>query len=550
MSVQDRATGLFVLMLVLVGWLWPRIFASGFAAFENFGVRLATRKRLAILVVALAPVLVRVSLLPILSVPLPYTQDEFSYLLAADTFAHGRLANPPHPMWVYLDTFHVNQHPTYSSIYPPAQGAALAVGELLGNSWTGVLLTTALMCGAGLWAMQGWLPAPWALLGAMLLALRLGIFGYWANSYWGGQVAAFGGALVIGALPRILHFHRARDAIMLGLGMAILANSRPFEGLIFCVPVLVALVVWLCGRRSPRWRETLSRVTLPVCAVMLLCLSFMGYYNWRLTGNPIRFAYVVNVRSHFAVPQLAWEKTVAPFHFLNPQFESYYNVWWPSHAWAYGRPNTIEHISLALARDAQTFSGYFLWPELCIAVIALPWLIRDRRVRFLILQLALCIAGFVAVAMFLPHYAAPLTATTFILVAQAFRHIRLWRFGPRPVGIGVTRMTGLAALLLIPLHPWPAVQQQSARNRAEFARMLEAKPGKQLVIVRYSPLHYIHAEWVYNKADIDNAKIVWAREIPGISMQPLLDYFHERKVWLVEPDLAPRERIGTNNAPE
>ncbi len=63
-----------------------------------------------------------------------------------------------------------------------------------------------------------------------------------------------------------------------------------------------------------------------------------------------------------------------------------------------------------------------------------------------------------------------------------------------------------------------------------------------LVIVRYTTWHNALQEWVYDRADIDDAKTVWAREIPGVSMQPLLDYFRGRDVWLVEPDrgLVPR----------
>src|SRR4051812_49560410 len=51
------------------------------------------------------------------SVPLPAQPDEYSYLLAADTFARGRLTNPPHPMGRYLQTPEGLQQPTYSSKY-------------------------------------------------------------------------------------------------------------------------------------------------------------------------------------------------------------------------------------------------------------------------------------------------------------------------------------------------------------------------------------------------------------------------------------------------
>ena len=46
-------------------------------------------------------------------------------------------------------------------------------------------------------------------------------------------------------------------------------------------------------------------------------------------------------------------------------------------------------------------------------------------------------------------------------------------------------------------------------------------------------------EWVYNRAVIDHSKIVWAREIPGLDLEPLLKYFSDRQVWVVEPDVVP-----------
>jgi hypothetical protein len=64
-------------------------------------------------------------------------------------------------------------------------------------------------------------------------------------------------------------------------------------------------------------------------------------------------------------------------------------------------------------------------------------------------------------------------------------------------------------------------------------------PGKQLVIVRYSPDHNSLDEWVYNAADIDGAKVIWAREMNAANDFELIDHYKDRKVWLVQPDTEP-----------
>ena len=540
MSLKQFLIGIMTLSGFAAAFFAPRFGDGPLTIVETLGLRLAERKNVAIVVIAVAAIVLRLSLIWIVPVPVPEIADEFSYLLAGDTFAHGHLTNPAHPMWLYFDTFLEIQHPTYMSKFHPAQGAVLALGQILDHPWIGVLLSMAGMCAVCLWALQGWLPPGWALLGGILVLLRFAIFGYWINSYWGGGVAAIGGALVIGALARIMNYkdNRARYAAILGIGAAILFNSRPFEGFIFCLPVLGALLFWIFRGQCPHWRIVLLRVALPLCVVGVLCAAFDGYYNWRGTGNPFLFPYEVHERTYMSLPPFQWQKAAAPLHYVNSQFAGIYNGdGWARTIWTRGRITNLKSLIVVSWLHARGIVAFFLWPELFFVLVAAsPWIVRDHRVRLLLIQGGVCFCGFLLVVWFQYHYVAPLTATIICLVVQAIRHLRKWKVGSRQVGIGLSRAAVLLAVVLAPFHPLYSDLLPAMAARELIERQLNHLSGEHLVIVRYSPRHNPHEEWVYNRADIDHAKIVWAREIPGLSPDPLLAYFHGRQVWIVEPD--------------
>src|SRR5260370_37768948 len=119
------------------------------------------------------------------------------------------------------------------------------------------------------------------------------------NSYWGGATAAIGGALVLGALPRIAKHSKIPDTILLGLGVAILANSRPYEGFLCCVPAAAWFFWWLIGKTKsrPPLRARLHNVLAPLAHVLVLPTAFMGYYTCLLTGRQRLMQPVLNTSS-------------------------------------------------------------------------------------------------------------------------------------------------------------------------------------------------------------------------------------------------------------
>jgi hypothetical protein len=204
------------------------------------------------------------------------------------------------------------------------------------------------------------------------------------------------------------------------------------------------------------------------------------------------------------------------------------------------------------------YSGFALLPPL----IMLRRVLMDTRIRFLVLCVAVLALGLVIQIFLIPHYMACFTGAFYAIGLQAMRHLRLWSPEGKPVGIAIVRFT-LSLLLVMaglrlyagPLHlalpEWPSVKwnfvwygpDHFGTERARVEAELQQLPGKQLAIVHYTPLHNPIEEWVYNAADIDSSKVIWAQETNSSDNTDhnaeLIRYYKDRHVWLVQPDAVP-----------
>lgn len=525
---------MLVSAICLPGW------ARGWDWLQDALRVLGTRPRLTILLVGILSFTLSASLSLGIRMPQPGVHDEFSYLLAADTFAHGRLTNAPHPLWEHFESIHILQQPTYASKYPPAQGLMLAVGQVVtGYPIVGVWLSVALASAALGWMFFVWLPPRWAVLGGLLGMIHPLIL-TWSQSYWGGAVAAGGGALALGAFRRIAERATPGEAIRLGLGLVILANSRPYEGLVLGLILAVGFSFWWLSGKRQSWEELVRRLVIPASATVLAGALWMGYYNHRVTGSLLTLPYLAHDRAYGITPLFVWQKPKPEPLYRHRAIREYHTGLEFSY---YQHRQTLRGLLLDELEKIHLLCRWYLWNSIMLLpmlfVLAALWKERWSRVTILV-----CVA-FAASLMpvirpLLPHYAAPVLGVFLLLSVQAMRHLWNWRWRGQPTG-----QYGAGSLLLFctgtfllacALHARPDKDNYA---RAQMIENLNQQGGLHLILVRYSSDHSPHNEWVYNEGDIDHARVVWAHNMDPAKNDKLLDYFKDRKVWLLEADNKP-----------
>lgn len=517
---------------------------------------LAGKTRISMILLAALPIVLRLLLLPHHPVPQPNIRDDFGHLLMADTLLHGRLANPQHPFHQFFETTFVLQQPTYSSIYPLGQGLLLAVGRLLfGTPWAGVLAASGALAALCYWALKGWEPwlplrPVWPFIGGLLCVGILGPLNEWTNMYSGGELSAIAGCLVFGSLPRLRSYWRARDAVLLGAGVALQMITRPYE----CVLLVIAIALYFL----PVLRMPQARRIIPALAIAVLsgfpALFLTGLQNRAVTGSFLTLPYVLSQYQYGVPAALTFEPNPVPHRTLTPQQQLEYTSQRAFHG---DGPDTVSKFLLRLEYRVR-FYRFYLFAPLYLALAIYVFRTRGWHGAYVLLACAVFALGTNFFPYLYPRYVAAIACLLILMCVSGLQTLSAIVVRGQPAGrraaVLILALCGTqftfwyalrvfdncpAAVALKQYESWDSVNHWGSGEREVIERELADIPGKKLLFVSYWPNHLFQHEWVYNSADIDTSQVVWARDLGIEQNRKLMQYFPDRSVWLVEPDAQP-----------
>jgi hypothetical protein len=318
------------------------------------------------------------------------------------------------------------------------------------------------------------------------------------------------------------------------------------------VPIAIALLVWASRQKDAPLKTLLARIAVPATLTLLIGLAWLGYYFWRVTGSPLTTPYQLNMRTYGLV-YFPWDK-INPIQFHHPEMQKFYRG--PA---VVGFYDLARHHNLTL----QSLKAFVVWifyfgPILSLLWIA--WLFTQMRKRFrgpidpelgflLLLCAATYFSNMLTIHIGQPHYIAVATAAFYAATVLMMRDLvgnSSGRFLARSVPAVVLILFFVrAAAPVAHFDPRPSwIRTWCSRDEQKFERarildQLQHTPGEHVVIVRDHPGHdSILDEWVFNGADINGSKVIWARDM-GPNNAELLNYFNNRTAWLVEPDDRP-----------
>ncbi len=477
----------------------------------------------------------------------PDTHDEFCNLLAADTFLHGRLTNPTHSFWKHFEFFYVIQNPTYASKFPPLQGAVLALGMLITTlPIAGVFLAGIMACLGIYWMLRAHLSPYWSLYGGLIWMVHPTAV-VWSSSYWGANLTVLGGTLSLGAFFRLLDDEKKNGNLIYsslwGIGIAILLNSRPYEGTAL-TGILLSIWCFEIIRRKT-WSKKILETVLVLFLILAANLVWTAYYNYSITGNAAVLPYSLQHSQYYRTPLFLFQKLSEPKDNVPVFVEDQDEEWQQDLSKGYGSNSAI--ILSTLGR-LFSFIGWLTKSFILIFLFAVGMIVvlirKEVNVRGNeILILVAFVSALLMTTFTGDRFASPIIGIGILFITIGAKYLykdsnlQKMFILVIPISIWCGTALSLASVELKKSEDTFSIQnieEKGFKNRSEIEEYLNLLKGKHLVLVEKQNLALPDPRlWVYNSAEIDESNIVWAHKLTDGENGALIDYFKDRNVWLL-----------------
>ncbi len=534
---------LTALMIVLA--VWDTIRPTGIlSGLEQLLTRVARNPYLSVALVLVFAIGGPLALRPLVGIPDPVIPDEFSLLMQAQTYLRGQFANAPltpnfEAPWTLLS-------PTYAAQYPVLRSLPLVLGYATGiGPWGGVLVSVALLALAVYWMVRVWIGPGFALVGALIVTLRFGLFTLWVNSYMGPAFTALGSVLVFAGYKILRTRPTLAGGAAFGGGIAILMTTRPYEGLLVAAPLTAALAF-----DAVRSTGAMRRAAAPVALVLLLVSGGFGLTlaeNRAVTGDWKLFPYTL-YRQQVGAPPAWLTQSWTPPAQDQPRYDwGRRNIAYD--VYLYERRKTVRDVVGVEEFRLGNNWGFYVGFALTLPFVVGLWSLR--RDAPVLTSAGLLALGLAMGTFDFSFYAAAGFGAVILSIMLGFQTLRRWRPYGVPFGRSLSRTLPLALVLAaaVPLRSavfgppplsifdgnavnasccwlWP--RSFHAALNAEFDRL----GGRNLVFADTGP-RWPRGEFpVANDADLDRATTIWANQDAEFD-RATIDQYPGRRVWRI-----------------
>ena len=170
-------------------------------------------------------------------------------------------------------------------------------------------------------------------------------------------------------------------------------------------------------------------------------------------------------------------------------------------------------------------------PVFLLGMVAL-WKSKDRPL--LIGVFATGVFTICSTACWVSSYGLHLLGPVVLAAVFGFRSLFTWHRNFQREGARIALSLVVAIFISYPLvyslrRCFNGPYYQTIDSFNEVRETLKQIPGKLILFVNYEDFDLAVVDWVYNAADIDSARVVWARDLGKKKNRELVDYYGDRE---------------------